>query len=146
MEQSLTTTQEQLSQRVAEVVRLEQNTRKLSAELKTLKERNGSNEEELGEQKAMIDKLRKDLLSAKEETHSAIQEGMMHKQKAAKLEVDLGGAKEQERTLSDQVGVERIFGLFQLYKGVLNADVPLHANIRMIVRVDKLTHYRRPNF
>ena len=32
------------------------------------------------------------------------------------------------------------------YEEVCNAVVPLHANIRMIIRLDKLAHNRRPNF
>ena len=108
MEQSLTTTQEQLSQRVAEVVKLEQNIRKLNTELKTMKERNASNEEEIGEQKAMIEKLRRDLLAAKEETHLAIQEGMTYKQKSSKLEVELDGSREQERMLGEQVCLQLV--------------------------------------
>ena len=108
MEQSLTTTQEQLSQRVAEVVRLEQNIRKLNTELKTMKERNASNEEEIADQKTLIEKLRKDLLAAKEETHLAIQEGMAYKQKSSKLEVELEGSREQERMLSDQVSKKMV--------------------------------------
>ena len=59
MEQSLTTTQEQLSHRVAEVVRLEQVNRKLSTELKTMKERCGSYEEEIDDQKLSIGELYK---------------------------------------------------------------------------------------
>ena len=54
MEQSLVTTQEQLSQRVAEVVRLEHTIRKQQMELKTLRERNATNEDELTDQKATI--------------------------------------------------------------------------------------------
>ena len=68
-----------------------------------MKERNASNEEEISEQKALIEKLRKDLLAAKEETHLAIQEGMSYKQKSSKLEVELEGSREQERMLNDQV-------------------------------------------
>ena len=48
------TTQEQLSQRVAEVVRLEHTIRKQQMELKTLRERNATNEDELTDQKATI--------------------------------------------------------------------------------------------
>lgn len=54
MEQSLSTTQEQLSQRVSEVVRLEQNLRKLNTELKTMKERCCSYEDDMSEQKTTI--------------------------------------------------------------------------------------------
>ena len=68
-----------------------------------MKERNASNEEEISEQKALIEKLRKDLLAAKEETHLAIQKGMSYKQKSSKLEVELEGSREQERMLNDQV-------------------------------------------
>lgn len=103
MEQSLTTTQEQLSGRVAEVVRLEQMNRKLQTELKTMKERNQSYEDEMGEQKSLIEKLRRDLLLSKEETHAAVQEGMAYKQQAAKLEVEVDGHRDQEKMLNDQV-------------------------------------------
>ena len=54
MEQSLTSTQEQLSFRVGEIVKQEQNNRKLQTELKTMKERNASYEDEINEQKQMI--------------------------------------------------------------------------------------------
>jgi uncharacterized protein (UPF0335 family) len=54
LEQSLTTTQEQLSQRVGEIVRLEQTQRKLSTELKTVKERASSYEDEIASQKDAI--------------------------------------------------------------------------------------------
>ena len=103
MEQSLMTTQEQLSARVADVVRFEQQNRKLQTELKTMKERNESYEEEIGEQKSSIEKLRRDLLSSKEETHRAIQEGMAFKQQASKLEVEIEGHREQEKMLNEQV-------------------------------------------
>lgn len=105
MEKSLQTTQDQLSQRVTEVVRHEQVNRKLQTELKTLRERNTSYEEEISEQKTIIDKLRKDLVNTKEELHTAVQEGLAYKQQAHKCEVELDGAREQERMLSDQVCV-----------------------------------------
>jgi len=54
LEQSLTTTQEQLSQRVGDIVRLEQIQRKLSTELKTIKERAASYEDEIASQKDTI--------------------------------------------------------------------------------------------
>ena len=54
MEQSLTTTQEQLSQRVSEVVKLEQTVRKLQTELKTMRERCASYEDEIHDQKDTI--------------------------------------------------------------------------------------------
>ena len=103
MEQSLTSTQEQLSGRVTELVRIEQHNRKLATELKTLRERLTSYEEEMTEQKSTIDKLRKDLLTSKEETHAAIQEGLAYKQEAHKMEVQLEGARQQENMLTDQV-------------------------------------------
>lgn len=49
MEQSMATTQEQLSQRVADGVKLEQTNRKLQTQLKTSKERCDSFEEEISE-------------------------------------------------------------------------------------------------
>ena len=54
LEQSLASTQEQLSQRVADVVRLEQTMRKLQTELKTMRERCDSYEEEIRDQKETI--------------------------------------------------------------------------------------------
>ena len=56
MEQSLTTTQEQLSQRVSEVVKLEQTIRKQQTELKTMRERCASYEDEIHDQKETIGK------------------------------------------------------------------------------------------
>lgn len=103
MEQSLQTTQEQLSQRVTEVVRLEQVNRKQQTELKTMTERNASYEGEISEQKALIEKLRKDLLSSKEANHEAQQEGMAYKQQVHKCAVELEGLKEQEKMLTEQV-------------------------------------------
>ena len=104
MEQSLQTTQEQLSQRVTEVVRHEQVNRKLETELKTLRDRNANSEEEIDEQKSVIDKLRKELMRVKEEHHAAVQEGLAYKQQAHKSEVELDGAREQEKMLTEQVG------------------------------------------
>ena len=104
-EQSLLTTQEQLSQRVSEVVKQEQVERKLQTELKTLRERNDSNEEDISEQTALIEKLRHDVLAAKEEMHTAVQEGMLYKQKSSKLEVELEGVQEQEKLLNNQVSL-----------------------------------------
>lgn len=54
MEQSLATTQEQLSQQVGKCVKLEQQSRKLQTELKTMKERNVSYEDEIKDQKQTI--------------------------------------------------------------------------------------------
>jgi chromosome segregation ATPase len=72
-------------------------------EVKTLRERSTSFEEEIIEQKSIIDKLRKDMVKVKEEHHSTVQEGMAYKQQAHKLEVELEGAREQEKMLSEQV-------------------------------------------
>ena len=57
MEQSLVMTQEQLSQRVAEAVRLEHTMRKQQMELKTLRERNTTNEDELTDQSGTIGEI-----------------------------------------------------------------------------------------
>ena len=88
---------------MSEVVRHEQANRKLQAELKAVRERAASYEEEIGEQKALIDKLRKDLVAVKEDHHAAVQEGLAYKQRAHKVEVELDGSREQEKMLSDQV-------------------------------------------
>ena len=122
MEQSLQTTQEQLSQRVTEVVRHEQVNRKLDTELKTLRDRNANSEEEIDEQKSVIDKLRKELMRVKEEHHAAVQEGLAYKQQAHKSEVELDGAREQEKMLTEQVGLFEMFRYsptfsHQFYKG-----------------------------
>ena len=58
MEQSLSTTQEQLSTRVSEVVKLEQTLRRQQTELKTMKERCASYEDEISEQKDTIGQFR----------------------------------------------------------------------------------------
>ena len=58
MEQSLSTTQEQLSTRVSEVVKLEQTLRRQQTELTTMKERCASYEDEISEQKDTIGQFR----------------------------------------------------------------------------------------
>ncbi|GFS22305.1 Golgin subfamily B member 1-like [Elysia marginata] len=73
------------------------------AELKSVKERAANYEEEIGEQKSMLDRTRKDLVTSKEECHAAVQEGLAYKQQMHKLELELHGAREQEKMLSDQV-------------------------------------------
>ena len=127
MEQSLQTTQEQLSQRVTEVVRHEQVNRKLETELKTLRDRNLNSEEEIDEQKSVIDKLRKELMRVKEEHHAAVQEGLAYKQQAHKSEVELDGAKEQEKMLTEQVCTLKTFKAFveRLAQTVLTLLRPL---------------------
>ena len=103
MEQSLTTTQEELSSRVTELVRHEQAQRKLQTELRTLRERSHSSEDELLEQRSLIDKLRKDVLQSKDEMHRAVQEGVGYKELAQRREVELNGVRDQERLLNEQV-------------------------------------------
>ena len=70
---------------------------------KIIVERNANSEEEIDEQKCVIDKLRKDMMHVKEEHHAAVQEGLAYKQKAHKCEVELEGAREQEKMLTEQV-------------------------------------------
>ena len=57
MEQSLSTTQEQLSGRVSEVVKLEQQLRRHQTEVKTLKERCASYEDDIADQKDCIGRV-----------------------------------------------------------------------------------------
>lgn len=59
MERSLTSTQEKLSLKVGETAKLENSHRKLQTELRTMKERNSSYEDELADQKQMIGHLSK---------------------------------------------------------------------------------------
>lgn len=66
-------------------------------------DRNASSEEEIDEQKAVIDKLRKDMMLVKEDHHGAVQEGLAYKQQAHKCQVELEGAREQEKMLTEQV-------------------------------------------
>ena len=75
----------------------------IQAEVKTLRERATSYEEELIEQKSLLEKTRRDLSATKEEFHGAVQEGQAYKQQAQKLDVELESSREQERMLSDQV-------------------------------------------
>ena len=72
-------------------------------ELKTIRERAASFEEELGEQKQVLEKTRRDLMATKEEFQAAVQEGQAYRQQAQKLDVELEAAREQEKMLSDQV-------------------------------------------
>ncbi|WAR12172.1 PMFBP-like protein [Mya arenaria] len=66
-------------------------------------DRNANSEEEIDEQKSVIDKLRKDLMYVKEEQHAAVQEGLAYKQQSHKCQVELEGAREQEKMLTEQV-------------------------------------------
>ncbi|CAG5136164.1 unnamed protein product, partial [Candidula unifasciata] len=93
-------------------------------ELKTVKERASSYEEEIAEQKAMIDKLRKDLMSARDEHHAAVQEGIAYKQQAHKMELELAGAKEQEKILTGQV--EQQEGILGQLQAELRAERERH--------------------
>lgn len=73
--------------------------------MKTIRERASSFEEEVGEQKSMLDRLRHDLMATKEEYHGAVQEGQTYKQQAQKLQIELDGSRQQEHMLSEQVGI-----------------------------------------
>jgi len=66
-------------------------------------------EEEIDEQKGVIDKLRKDVMHVKEEHHAAVQEGLAYKQQSHKYQVELEGAREQEKMLTEQVWLEEMF-------------------------------------
>ena len=68
-----------------------------------MRERAASFEEELGEQKQVLEKTRRDLMATKEEFQAAVQEGQAYRQQAQKLDVELEAAREQEKMLSDQV-------------------------------------------
>lgn len=95
--------QEEIRQKVCEYVRVEQLCNKQQTEIKTLKERTASYEEEIGELKKFGEKLKKDLLANKEELINAHQDMSKTKNCLLKREHELSSAREQEKIITEQL-------------------------------------------
>lgn len=95
--------QDEIRQKVTDYVRLEQTCHKQQTEIKTLRDRSKSYEEEIAELKKFIEKVKKDLLQCKEEIADLQQENTKFKNNNAKLQHEFDTKKDQEKMLSDQV-------------------------------------------
>src|SRR5689334_3166270 len=95
--------QEDIRQKVTEQVRIEQVCQKQQTEIKTLKERTRSYEDEIGELKCFIDKLKKDVVCARDENCLLQQEAGKFKSAAFKLQHELDIRKDQEKLVLDQL-------------------------------------------
>jgi hypothetical protein len=94
--------QEEIRNKVTEYVRLEQFCNKQQTEIKTLRERTRSYEEEINELKCFVEKLKKDLLVSKDELCFLQQESAKHKNNSLKAQQDLEAKRQQEKALTDQ--------------------------------------------
>jgi hypothetical protein len=95
--------QDEIRQKVTEYVRLEQTCQKQHTEIKMLKERTKSYEDELNELKKYIEKLKKDVLVAKEETFNLQQDNSKYKGGMFKQQHELEARKEQETLMLEQL-------------------------------------------
>ena len=95
--------QEEIRLKVTEFVRIEQTCHKQQTELKTLKERNKSYEEEISDLKKFVEKLRRDLMAAKDEGLNLQQENSKYKSDIFKIQHDLECRKEQEKIIFEQM-------------------------------------------
>jgi len=95
--------QEEIRARVTENVRLEQAGQKQATELRTLKERSRSYEEEIGEVKSFGERLKKDLFAAKEEAIGVGQEAARTKSALIKCQHELDSSREQEKIVTEQL-------------------------------------------
>lgn len=95
--------QDEIRLKVTEYVRVEQLANKQQTEIKTLKDRTASYEEEIGELKKFGEKVKRDLLGSKEELIGAHQELSKCKSLLMKAEHELGAAKEQEKIVTEQL-------------------------------------------
>ena len=95
--------QEEIRQKVTDHVRLEQTNQKQHTEIKTLKERTKSYEDEINELKKFIEKLKKDLAVAKDEALHLQQENSNCKGSLFKLQHELDARKEQDKLMVEQL-------------------------------------------
>jgi len=95
--------QEEIRVKVTENVRLEQASQKQATELRTIKERNRSYEEEINELKGFGEKLKKDLFTAKEEAIGVGQEASRLKSALIKCQHELETSREQEKIVTEQL-------------------------------------------
>ncbi|XP_077687710.1 polyamine-modulated factor 1-binding protein 1 isoform X3 [Eretmochelys imbricata] len=94
---SLQSTQEQLSERVAEVVRLEQASRRWEAEQLS------SSMDEVEQSRKLLEHLKAELSQWKQRHRVAVQQGMQHQHSMAKMELKLGSSQEQAKALQQQL-------------------------------------------
>lgn len=95
--------QDEIRQKVTDYVRLEQMSHKQQTEIKTLRERTKSYEEEISELKKFVEKLKKDLLASKDEIVALQQENNKYKNNSSKIQHEIEARKEQEKMLTDQM-------------------------------------------
>ena len=103
MESSLQSTQEQLSNRVTEVVRHEQLNRRLQAELRAARDQVQLLEEEAEEQQSMMEGLQRELEGTTEELVETAKELDRWKSEARKLEGRVSDGEEQLKAANEQV-------------------------------------------
>jgi len=95
--------QEEIRLKVADYVRVEQTCQKQQTEIKTLKDRTKSYEDEMNELKKTMDKLKKDLFISKEESINSQQDNSKLKANMFKMQHELESRKDQEKLLLDQL-------------------------------------------
>ena len=95
--------QEEMRARVTECVRAEQTCQRQQTELKTLKERNTSYEEEIDELKKLADKCKRDLLACKDEAGAVHADNGKLRATVAKGHAELEASKSQEKLLYEQL-------------------------------------------
>ena len=105
MESSLQSTQEQLSNRVTEVVRHEQLNRRLQAELRAARDQVQLLEEEAEEQQSMVEGLQRELAGSREELEEASGELERWKSEAGVLSERGKEAEAQLKAAQEQVCV-----------------------------------------
>ncbi|XP_072926392.1 uncharacterized protein pmfbp1 [Hemitrygon akajei] len=103
MENSLQTSQHQLSDRIAETVRHEQANWKLQSELKALKELSVKNQKEKEYYRTQIEKLKVENAQHKQSQENTVREELMHQQSIYKMEIEVNSCREQIKTLQDQI-------------------------------------------
>ena len=95
--------QEEIRQKVTDYVRIEQLSQKQQTEIKTLKDRTRSYEDEMNEIKKFSDKLKKDLFTTKEELINANQEVSKLKNNLIKTQHEFDSSKQQEKIATEQL-------------------------------------------
>lgn len=95
--------QDEIRQKVSDYVRIEQQCQKQQTEIKTIKERNRSYEEEISDLRIFNDKLKKDLCLAKNEFVNLQDESSKLKSNLFKVEHELDSKRDQERIYVNQL-------------------------------------------
>jgi chromosome segregation ATPase len=95
--------QDDIRLKVQELVRTEQLCQKQQTEIKTLKERTRSYEEEINEMKSFIDRLKKDYVMSRDELNANQQDILKWKNTILRLEGELKSNQDKETLMADQV-------------------------------------------